>query len=189
MSNQVQELIGNANISIRRIQTHAAAYGAMMRLLELPDEERVKQAPVFVWPARGFSDDSPVEIQTDLAALDIAQLTEVIRSVASVHYSALYGAAQNLAQGSQSLLQCFTPEQPAAPPPQPATPVAPVPAPAPAPDSAPVPTSLNIPPVATTLPGTPAPGTIQSEAQAGGESLVAPSDVGRPPAPGGPASQ
>ena len=177
--NAVYDLIESVEVNRRRVQTHAAAYGGMMRLLEMSSEEQAKHAPVFIWAARGL-DDTPIEIQTDLSTIDPVTLAEVIRAVASVHYTALHAAAEQLAQNSQELMACFAlPAQPVAPPVQPSQPAAQEqpnvgqvsgPAPAAAEQLA------GIPPVA---PGTPAPGTIQ---------LVPPGDV-RPPAPEGPAPQ
>jgi hypothetical protein len=146
----VHDLIASVELQTQRIKNHAAAYGQMMRVIEAPAEERQNLAPVFVWPAR--LSDAPIEIQTDLSALDETKILEVAQAVGSVHYQALYEASQLLAEESQKLLQCFPAqqqqpvEQPSAPAPAPA-PVAPV---APA-----APAASEIPPIAGPAAGQP----------------------------------
>jgi hypothetical protein len=180
----VPELIEAAEANIQRLKNHVAAYGAMMRLLEAPEEERSSQAPVFVWPAR--MGDSPIEIQTDLSSLPPAQIMEMARAVGTVHYQALFDATNKLVESSQALLKCFTTPEPPQPQEQVHEPQV-VPGPAPAGGIPPVATGQPAPvlPLGQQVPAQPVPAT--QPAQPGpGQQLVPPGSVGQPPAGGTP---
>ena len=99
----VQILLMAVDDANKRLQTHAAAYAALMRAIDDAGkcDPNTDEPPLLTWVAR--LNDKPVEICTDLSELDPADIGVVLVPLANLHENAMKEATCALQDASSQL--------------------------------------------------------------------------------------